>query len=244
MPQLADPIIPVLAPFRPLFAPRTWPKALLLVRGTLLVRGRRTVAAALRVMGHATDPAWTLYHQVLNRAVWSPLAVSRVLLLLLIATFLPPTAPVEIVIDEHLERRWGPRILKRGHYRDALRSSKTRSVSTSGLSWICVMLLVPVPWTDVVWALPFLTILLTPPAVDRAAHRRHKTLTRWTQQVVTALRRWLPQRAIIVLGDGHYSSLDLGNTAVAQRVQLVAPLRLDAALFAPAPPRRPGQRGA
>src|SRR5215218_9591392 len=76
--SLADPIIPVLAPFRPLFHPRTWPHAVVLVRGTILVRGRRTVAAALRVMGHATDSAFTRYHQVLNRAPWSPLAVSHI----------------------------------------------------------------------------------------------------------------------------------------------------------------------
>src|SRR4051794_17888228 len=78
--SLSDPIIPVLAPFRPLFHPRTWPKAVLLVRGTLLVRGRRTVTAALRVMGRARDAGFSSYHQVLNRAVWSSLAVSRLLL--------------------------------------------------------------------------------------------------------------------------------------------------------------------
>ena len=72
--SLSDPIIPVLAPFRPLFHSRTWPKALLLVRGTLLVRGRRTVTAALRVMGHARDAGFSTYHQVLNRAAWSSLA--------------------------------------------------------------------------------------------------------------------------------------------------------------------------
>jgi len=66
-----------------LFHPRTWPKALLLVRGTLLVRGRRTVAAALRVTGQAADPAFATYHHVLNRATWSALAVSRVLLLVI-----------------------------------------------------------------------------------------------------------------------------------------------------------------
>ena len=242
--SLSDPIIPVLAPFRRLFHSRTWPRALLLVRGTLLVRGRRTVAAALRVMGHAHDGSFSAYHQVLNRAAWAPLAISRVLLLLLVATFLAPGAAIEVLIDEHLERRWGPRLLKRGHYRDPLLSSKGRAVSTSGLRWICCMLLVPLPWTDRRWALPFLTILTTPPAVDAAAGQRHKTLTIWAQQVALCLRRWLPERAILLIGDGNYSSLDLGATCVDQQVRLVAPLRLDANLFAPAAPRRPGQRGA
>lgn len=241
---LSDPIIPVLAPFCSLFHPRTWPKAVLLVRGTLLVRGRRTAAAALRVMGHAHDPHFSTYHQGLNRAVWSPLAVSRVLLLLLIATLLAADAPIQVVIDEHLERRWGPRLLKRGHYRDPLLSGKGLSVSTSGLRWICCMLLVPLPWTTSVWALPFLTILTTPPAVDAAAGQRHKTITIWAQQVVVCLRHWLPARTIFLIGDGAYSSLALGAACVRQQVQLVVPLRLDANLFAPAEPRLPGQRGA
>ncbi len=201
--SLPTAIILVLEPFRPLFDGRTWPKALLLVQGTLLVRGRRTVAAALRVMRQAADPAFTCYHQILNRAVWSPLAVSRVLLLLLITAFLPPTAPIELVIDEHLERRWGPRILQRGHYRDPLLSGKGLSVSTSGLRWICVMLVVPVPWTASLWTLPFLTILTTPPAVDAATGQRHKTITIWAQQVVILVRRWLPTRPITLLGDGN-----------------------------------------
>lgn len=242
--SLSDPIIAVLAPFRPLFHSHTWPKALLLVHGTLLVRGRRTVAAALRVMGHAADPHWTGFHQVLNRAVWSSVAVSHLLLQLLVTTFLPPDAPLEVIIDETLERRWGPCIRRRGHYRDPLLSGKGHSVSTSGLRWICCMLLVPLPWTECRWALPFLTILTTPPADDTATGHRHKTTTIWAQQVVILLRRWWPTRSIGLLGDGNYSSLDLGNTCVRQQVRLLTPLRLDANLFAPPAPRPPGQRGA
>ncbi len=143
--SLPTAIIPVLTPFRALFHARTWSHVLLLVQGTLLVRGRRTVTAALRVMGHAADPHWTVYHQVLNRARWSALAVSQVLFLLLVGTLLPAAAPVEVMIDEHLERRWGPQIRQRGHYRDPLLSGKGLVVSTSGLRWICVMLLVPLP---------------------------------------------------------------------------------------------------
>jgi len=97
---LPDPIIEVLTVFRPLFPAPTWRKLMILLSGTLLARGRRTVAAALRASGNQQGPNWSLFHQVLNRARWAPLAVSRQLLLLIVETFVPAGACVDLVIDE------------------------------------------------------------------------------------------------------------------------------------------------
>jgi hypothetical protein len=105
-----DPILEVLAVFRPLFTAATWRKLMILLTGTLLAQGRRTVAAALRASGNEQAANWSLFHQVLNRARWSPLAVSRHLLLLIVETFVPAGACVDLVIDETLERRWGSKI--------------------------------------------------------------------------------------------------------------------------------------
>jgi hypothetical protein len=99
-----------------------------LLSGTLLARGPRTVAAALRASGNDQAINWSSFHQVLNRARWSPLAVSRQLLLLIVETFVPTGASVDLVIDETLERRWGSKISKRGHYRDSALSSRERKV--------------------------------------------------------------------------------------------------------------------
>ncbi len=133
--SLPDPIIQVLLHFRPAFTRPTWHKVLVLVVGTILARGRRTVTAALKQMGLHDEPDFTLFHQVLNRASWSCLTLSRLLLQLLVSTFVGAGGIVEIVIDETLERRWGRKISKRGHYRDKVQSSKEQSVSTSGLRW-------------------------------------------------------------------------------------------------------------
>jgi hypothetical protein len=105
-----------------------------LLIGTVLVRGRRTVTAALRQMGHQKNVHFSVFHQVLNRARWSPLKVSRRLLQVLVDTFVRAGGTVEIVIDETLERRWGRKISKRGHWRDSLRSSKEREVEYSWLT--------------------------------------------------------------------------------------------------------------
>lgn len=134
---------------------------MILLTGTLLAHGRRTVAAALRASGNEQATNWSLFHQVLNRARWSPLAVSRQLFLLIVETFVPAGACVDLVIDETLERRWGSKINKRGHYRDSALSSKGRSVSSPGLRWIVMAVVVNLPWTKQRWALPFLCVLAT-----------------------------------------------------------------------------------
>jgi len=103
-----------LAHFQPLFTAPTWKKVVILLVGTLLARGRRTVTAALRQMGLQMDTHFSGFHQLLNRARWSPLEVSRRLVQVLVQTLVSAGGTLEIVIDETLERRWGPKISKRG----------------------------------------------------------------------------------------------------------------------------------
>ena len=69
---LPDAIVPILAPFTMLFTNPTWQKAQLLLVGAILTPGQRTVAAVLRVMGRSDQRDYARYHEVLNRAVWSP----------------------------------------------------------------------------------------------------------------------------------------------------------------------------
>jgi len=125
-------MLALLAPFAPLFGRRVWPSALVLLAGTLLAPGKRTVTAALRVLGLAHTRRFERYHRVLNRAQWSSLAASRVLLGLLVVAFVP-TGPLLVGIDETIERRRGPRIAAKGIYRDPVRSSHAYFVKASGL---------------------------------------------------------------------------------------------------------------
>jgi hypothetical protein len=237
-------MLQLLAPFAPLVARRVWCHALVLVAGALLTPGRRTVCAALRVMGLSQTRRWTCYHRVLNRAKWSSLAVARVLLGLLVAAF-APRGPLVVGVDETIERRWGAKIAARGLYRDAVRSSKDYFVKVSGLRWLCLMLLVPLPWAGRPWALPFLTILAPSERHDRERGRRHKTLTDWARQALLLLRRWLPERALVIVADSGYAAIALlaRCARLANPITVVTRLRLDAALYEPAPPRRPGQMG-
>jgi hypothetical protein len=245
MRNLPRPIIQVLRQFELLFSERVWEWAKILLVGAILAPGKRTVTAVLRVMGLHEDRQFQNYHRVLNRAVWSPRAVSRILLGLLVQVFVPPDAPIVFGIDDHIERRRGMKIAARGIYRDAVRSSKSFFVKTSGLRWLCLMLLVPIPWAQRVWALPFLTVLAPSTRYHQERAQRHKTLTDWARQMITQVRRWLPERLLVVVADSTYAALELlaACQGLPQPVTLITRLRLDAGLYEPAPPRQPGQRG-
>jgi hypothetical protein len=158
------------------------------------------------------------------------------LLLLIVETLVAKDASIDIVIDETLERRWGPMISKRGHYRDSALSSRKRAVSSSGLRWIVMGVVVTPSWTKQSWALPFLVVLTTTPAFSLAAGKRHKTVAMWAQQMVSVLHRWLPGRDISVLGDTAYSCLELGVHCVHRAVTLITPCRFDSVLRELPPP--------
>ena len=245
MNTLPQAIIGVLRPFEGAFSERVWEWVKVLVVGAILAPGQRTVAAVLRVTGHSGEAQFQNYHRVLNRARWSSRALSRTLLLRLVAVFAPADAPLVLGIDDTIERRRGTKIAARGIYRDPVRSSKGHFVKASGLRWVSLQLLAPVPWAHRVWGLPFLTVLAPSARYAQTRGRRHKTLTDWGRQLICQVRRWLPDRALVVVADSTYAALDF--LAAAQRlrhpVTVVTRLRLDAALYDAPPERAAGTKG-
>jgi hypothetical protein len=208
----------------------------------MLTPGRRTICACLQTMGLAQDKHFQNYHRVLNRARWSAREAARLLLLLLIETF-PTQGPLVLLIDETLERRRGAQIKAKGVYRDPTRSSKSALQKSMGLRWIVLALSTSLPWTERRWALPFLSVLAPSERYHRERGKRHKTITDWARQMIVQVRRWLPERELVVVGDGAYAALKLLHRCVQVDVTLVSRLRFDAALYEPAAPHQPGQRG-
>jgi hypothetical protein len=211
----------------------------------MLTPGQRTVPAALRVMGLSDEAQFQNYHRVLNRARWSSRALSRILFHLLVAAFVPPAAVIVVGMDDTIERRRGAKIAAKGIYRDPVRSSKSHFVKVSGLRWISMQLLAPIPWAERTWALPFLTVLAPSERYHQDHGLRHRTLSDWGRQMIRQLRRWLPNRALVVVVDSTYAVLELLADAaqLAQPVTVITRLRLDAALYDPVPTRPPGTRG-
>jgi hypothetical protein len=247
---LPDEYNTLFAQYRPLFSKRVWPLAMLLGIGAILAPGKRTVTSVLRIMGLSQEQHFQNYHRVLNRASWSNLGLSVILFGLLLKTFLP-SGPVVLGIDETIERRRGEKIRAKGIYRDPVRSSKSHFVKASGLRWISMMLLVKIPWAKRIWGLPFLTVLAPSERYYECSPGRHKKLTDWARQMGKQVRRWLPQRKIIVVADSSYAALELLDSLrrLSEPVYMITQLRLDAALYEPAPQRtsttvgRPRKKG-
>jgi hypothetical protein len=237
-PLASEPLQSVLTPFAVAFSAPTFRHVLVLVSGTILASGRRTVAAGLRAVGLGEERRFTTYHRVLNRGVWSAPVLSRLLLGLLVRTFLASDAPLELVVDETLERRRGRKVAWRGRFHDATRSQSGHVVTSDGIRWVCVMLLVSVPWSRRRWALPFLAIPTFTPATSAQLGKRHRTAPERTEGLVRLIRRWQPHRTIQVVGDSSFAVLRLAHVCGAARVRLISRLVLNAQLYDP-PPVRP-----
>lgn len=241
MSHLPQEMIVLLAPFAQLFSHRVWLHAQVLVVGAILSPDQRTVTAALRVMGLAGERRFTNYHRVLNRACWSSRQASKILLGLIVRVLVPPGAAIVLGADDTVERRSGRKIKAKGCYRDGVRSTKKHIVRCFGLKWVAMAVLVPVPWAERVWALPFLTVLCWPEAKSKKG--RHKTSVDWVRQMTKQVRRWLPLRELVLVVDGGFAAVSLALACVSIEVVMVSRLRLDAALYHPPGPQPQGKRG-
>ena len=232
-PAVAD----LLQIFAVAFTRPTFAHARVLVFGTILATGQRTVAAALRAVGLRDDRHFTTYHRVLNRAQWSPLRLSRTLLALIVRTLLAADTPIILLVDSTLVRRTGRRLVWKGRFHDAVRSQQRHIATSEGIHWLCLAVLVPVPWSHRPWALPFLSIPTLAPATSAKLGRRHRTTPEYADVLLRLVRRWQPGREITVVGDSAFAVVELGHTCRVRGMRLISRLVLNAQLYDPVPPR-------
>jgi hypothetical protein len=200
--NLPSEMIALLAAFAPEFSKSVWRSGPVLLVGAILSPHKRTVTAALRAMGLSQEKGFDKYHRLLYRDKWSGLRLSRSLSVLLVTTLVGVGLPVVIGVDETIERRWGPKMVQRGLYRDPLRSSQSHRVKASGLRWVCLMLIVDSPWIGRAWALPFLTVLAPSQGYNQQRRRTQRTVLDKAAALVRLVRWWLPEHELVIVGDG------------------------------------------
>lgn len=245
MPTPSPEIIQLLSVFAVAMTAPTFAKSLVLVYGAILAPGTRTVSAILRVMGLGDLETFVNYHRVLNRDRWSPWVMSKLLLTLLMRLFIPEGVALVLLIDETLERREGKRIKYKGWFREALRSTAHKVVTSLGIRWCCVALLVPVPWSRRPWALPFIVVPVLSPKTSAKLGKTHRTSVDWAMYLIEKVRRWQPERDIVFVGDGSYAAVALVHRCqrLKRPVRFVSRLRLDAALYDEPTPQPKSKRG-
>jgi DDE superfamily endonuclease len=180
-------------------------------------------------------------HRVLNRASWSLRQAGRMLLGWLLTALMSPGATIVLGADDTVARRCGRRITAKGCDRDAVRSSQTHVIRCFGLTWVSMRLLVPVPWSQRVWALPCLTALCWP--AQKGGRRRHQTSIDWVRHMLKQVRRWRPGQRLVLVVDGGFAAVSLALAGVTHHVVMVSRLRWEAALSHPPEPQPPGKRG-
>lgn len=239
--SLSKHILSVTIPFSKLFSSCIWPTVRSFLFGAILCRGKRTVTAILRSIGLSQEKGFSKYHRILNRLNWSPRKGAAILFKMLLK-FLGEERPV-LLIDETLERRKGKKIGAKGFYRDAVRSSQSQLVKTSGLKWLVMALSVRFKFAKRAFALPFFSVLQPSKKSSKTQRKRHKTTMDWAIQMVKQIVRWVPNTPFILIGDGGFACVKLAWTCLKMKIDLVSRLKMNARLYASPSPRIPGKRG-
>jgi len=169
--------------------------------------------------------------------------LSRLLLGLLLARLIPAGTQIVILVDETLERRAGKKIVYKGWFRDAVRSTQKKVVTTLGIRWLCLCLLVKVSWSQRPWALPFLIVPVLSEKTCLKRGKPHRSGVAWTAVLIGKIRAWYPDLDIVLVGDGGFAAVELVAACQRQKVTLVSRLRPDAQWFDVPGPQPPSKRG-
>ena len=217
------------------FRKDVWHKVKILLVGAIICPGSRTVCNVLRSVGLRWERNFPKFHRVLSQDKWSAFQLSNVLFRLVVNTFIPEGEPIVLGIDDTIERRWGRKIKKRGIYRDPVRSSKSHFVKCSGLRWLSLMVLTPMPWLEagVYWALPVLTVLCPSERFYTKQGKQVKKLTTFANQIISWLGRISNklQRSIYLTGDGSFATLELFMNAQQCGIGMIARMKFNARLY-------------
>jgi hypothetical protein len=186
----------------PAFTHPSFLRFLTLFAGWVSTRGTHAVTESLVVAGVSGTQHHAAFHRFFSRACWCVDAVGRLLLLQLVAR-LP--GPLRLALDDTLCRHKGPQLFGLGVHVDAVRSSRKRRQLAFGHVWVVLTVLVPVPWSQRVWALPVLFRLYRTKADCQKSGEVHRTKTQLAIELVHQVAQWLPNTPLELVADSAYS---------------------------------------
>src|SRR5436305_10025362 len=253
----------LLAAFTPCFQARSYLTFQWLMLGWVQCQGRRTLTDVALASGAIGERHISVFHRFFSRASWTLDAVGRVVFTLALKG-LPADQPLVVLGDDTLARKGGKSIALASMHHDPLLSSARKPFASFGHVWVVLAVWLPLSFgSGRGFALPVLFRLYVGakrggerhrqgqaqgqvgPRLQaaRTAHAQHQPTTKLEllREMVALVAQWAGERAVYLVVDSAYA----GRTVLEDRpanVQVVSSLRLDAALYAPPPPRRPGQK--
>jgi hypothetical protein len=260
--MIPEALAQLLGAYAACFQARSYPTFQWLVLGWVQCLDRRTLTAVALASGAVGARHISVFHRFFARAQWSLDAVGSVVFQQALR-WLPPEQPRYLLGDDTLARKPGKCVSLAAMHHDPLLSTARKPFFSFGHVWVVLALWVPLPMgRGRGFALPLLVRLYTgtkrggradAPSrpttgkrqrVAEAAHaaRERRTKLELLREMVGVVASWVPERTVYLAVDSAYA----GRTLLEQRppnVHVVSRLRLDAALWAPAPKRRAGQKG-
>jgi DDE superfamily endonuclease len=203
----------------------------------------------LRTLGASAPGHPSSYHRVFCRRRWSSWRLAQGLAHW-VFDHLVPEGRVLLAGDDTVDGHKGAKVFGKGCHRDPVRSTHSLTVFRWGHKWVVLAVLVRLPFTRRLWALPLLVALYRTEKDNAQAGRRHKTPARLLRQLCCVLLRWFRPRRFVLSGDGNYGSHEMARFAARRRgrLTLVSKFYPDARLYEPPPPYsghgRPRVKGA
>jgi hypothetical protein len=162
-------------------------------------------------------------------------------LALLIVKRLAPSGPLYLLVDDTLLHKQGHSVFGVGWFRDAVASTRKRVATAKGHNWVVIALAIPVPGCQGLFiALPLAAGLHLPQPKGKKDKASCQHIAR---ALLDDLLGYLPDREIILVGDGAYACKAM-LVGLPEAIVFVGRLRGDAALYEQASKRQPkGKRG-
>ena len=253
--ELIPSFVSLLQEFQCVFTSPTFQTFVALMTGWVLSPRRRFVTELIQSSGSTHDGHHSCYHRFFSQAVWTLDALCMILARLLVAIF-APFGIIDLAVDDSLCRKRGLTIYGTGMHHDPLISSRAKPLVSWGHDWVVLCLLVRLPfWSPTkVWALPVAFRLYrnrqgltkgkkgTKKSAKKSKPPGHRTRPELAVELIRLFSSWFPERTIVVSGDSAYGGKSVLRHLPAN-VDLISHVHPKGALYEPAPPRGPKQKG-
>jgi hypothetical protein len=226
--------------FRPALTRPGFDNFVVIATGWLLTHGTHAVTEALVATRVTTRRHHEAFHRFFSRGTWSPDVVGR-WIFWRITNALGDDGVVRIAIDDTLAAKKGPHVFGIGSHLDAVRSTKRQKVFCFGHCWVVLAVLVRVPFSTRMWALPVLFRLYR--TVKECSRRgvTHRKKTELARELLDEVCSWGNHR-IELAADSAYCN-DTVTSDLPERVVLFGAMRPDAVITDPPPPVAPSDKG-